>query len=205
MRKIFYYGAAVLLLCLTAASSTTSVPSQVSGTAKEGFKPFYVYTDDKSDLNHFAPSGWMGDVSDLNLSGSYQDNPRIGSSCLKINYAAKGSEGWAGIYWQNPANNWGKRKGGYDLRGAEALTFWARGEKGGERITEFKMGGISGKFPDSDVAYIKSIKLTKEWRQYFISLARKDLRYINGGFCFTIIRRENPAGATFYLDEIRYE
>jgi hypothetical protein len=187
------------------ASSTMSEYSADQPKPNESFKPFYIYTDDKSDLNHFAPSGWMGDVSDLSLSGAYQDNPKMGNSCLKIAYLAKGSEGWAGIYWQNPANNWGKRKGGFDLRGATALTFWAKGEKGGEKITEFKIGGITGKFPDSDVAFIKSIKLTKEWRQYFIDLSKKDLRYINGGFCFVVLRRENPLGAQFYLDEIRYE
>jgi len=31
------------------------------------------------------------------------------------------------------------------ISGATKLTFWARGEKGGERIVEFKLGGIRGK------------------------------------------------------------
>ncbi|MFH1368551.1 MAG: hypothetical protein ABII64_05435 [Elusimicrobiota bacterium] len=173
--------------------------------ARPSFKPFYIYTDDRSKDNHFAPSGWMGDTQDLKMSGSYQDNPHSGKTCLKITYLAKGPGKWAGIFWQQPANNWGDRKGGYDLRGAQALTFWARGEKGGEKITEMKMGGITGKYPDSDTAWIGPLKLTREWKMYTISLTGKDLRYINGGFCISVLRAENPRGCTFYIDDIRYE
>jgi hypothetical protein len=39
--------------------------------------------------------------------------------------------GWMVIYWQQPPNNLGDRKGGYDLTGAKQLSFWARGEVGG--------------------------------------------------------------------------
>jgi len=34
------------------------------------------------------------------------------------------------------------------------LSFWARGDKGGEKIAEFKVGGITGEHGDSDSASI---------------------------------------------------
>jgi hypothetical protein len=186
-------------------SEETTTVSETSSSEAPAFRPFFVYTDDGSKENNFSPSGWMGDISDIKFSGSYQANPQSGKTCLRIMYLARGSNGWAGIYWQSAANNWGTTKTGYDLRGAKVLTFWARGENDGERISEFKLGGISGRYPDSDVAWIGPIKLTPEWKQYSIPLKKKDLRYINGGFCFSVMRQDNPDGCTIYLDEIRFE
>ncbi len=57
--------------------------------------------------------------------------------------------------------------------GATRLTFWGRGENGGERVHEFRIGGIIGQYPDSDVATLSNIRLTKEWKQYTIDLRRK--------------------------------
>lgn len=170
-------------------------------------KPFNVYTDAKAADNHFIPSGWMGDYGDLKINDKWVSNPKNGATCLQIVYTNKATQGarWSGIYWQNPANNWGNRPGGYDLTGATKLTFWARGEKGGERIEEFKMGGISGEFPDSDAAGIGPVTLTTEWRQYTIDLTGKDLSSISGGFCWATNLDVDPDGATFYLDDIRYE
>ncbi|MBI4432906.1 MAG: hypothetical protein HY592_05450, partial [Candidatus Omnitrophica bacterium] len=100
------------------------------------FKTFPIYTDAKSPDNHYVPSGWMGDYGDIKVNDSAMDNPHGGSTALKVTYTNAATQGarWAGIYWQNPPNNWGTRPGGYDLTGAKKLTFWARGEKGGERI-----------------------------------------------------------------------
>jgi len=148
----------------------------------------------------------MGD-SDITLSAAYIAVARGSGPCLRVNYKASGPKGWAGIYWQNPANNWGDVAGraGYDLRGATRLTFWARGEKGGERIHEIRVGGIVGQYPDSDVATMKNIRLTKEWKSYTIDLSGKDLRHIIGGFGFFVNKAEDSGGVQFYLDDIIYE
>ncbi len=172
--------------------------------------PFYVYADASSLDNHFIPSGWMPATAarDLKLNVNWKENPFSGDSCIRIEYKNNSGTRWAGIYWQNPANNWGTiPNAGYDLRGATKLTFWARGEEGGEIINEFKVGGISsGEYIDSDSASIGPVKLTKEWRKYEIDLRGKDLSYIIGGFCWaTNIDVNNPNGIVFYLDEIRYE
>ena len=169
--------------------------------------PFYVYSDRSSIKNHFIPSGWMGDYGDIKYEGSSKEDPYLGDTCIKITYSGKISQGarWAGIYWQNPANNWGSVDAGYDLSKATKLTFWARGAKGGERIEEFKVGGIMGEFSDSDVASVGPVILNKEWTQYSIDLKGKDMSYIIGGFCWATNIDVNPEGATFYLDEIKFE
>jgi len=171
------------------------------------FNAFPIYTDGRSPDNHYTPSGYMGDYSDVSINASSFDNPHSGTTCIKIVYSNAASQGarWTGLYWQSPANNWGDRKGGFDLSGATRLTFWARGENGGERIEEFKIGGITGLYPDSDIAGIGPVLLTAEWKQYEVDLRGKDLSYISGGFAWATNLDVNPEGATFYLDDIRYE
>ena len=169
--------------------------------------PFYVYTEKGSIENHYIPSGWMGDYADMKLDVGSQNDPYFGSTCIEIQYLNRASQGarWAGIYWQNPPNNWGTADGGLDLSKATKLTFWARGEKGDEKIEEFKIGGIMNEYSDSDSAGIGPVKLTKEWKQYTIDLTGKDLSYIIGGFCWSASLDINPDGLVFYLDEIKYE
>ena len=171
------------------------------------FKPFPVYSDGRSPDNHYIPSGYMGDYSDITMDQASFDDPYSGTTSIKVVYKTDVSQGarWAGVYWQNPANNWGDRQGGYDLTGATKLTFWARGENGGERIEEFKIGGLTGTYADSDIAGIGPVLLTAEWKQYEIDLRGKDISYISGGFCWATNLDVNPGGATFYLDDIRYE
>jgi len=183
----------------------TNKDAEVSAKTEVVFEPFYVYEDFRSSKNHYAPSGWMGDVANLKLDMTYEKNVYKGIHCIKIDYDENGLVKWGGIYWQHPANNWGDKKGGYNISGAVKLTFWARGDQGNETIAEAKIGGISGAFSDSDVAWLKGIKLTREWKQYTIDLSKSDLSSISGGFCIVFSKKDNPRGCTVYLDEIRYE
>ena len=201
-------------ICACASSKTAKDESSAdtnkaaaSKNASSSFEPFYVYDDFMSQKNHFAPSGWMGDYGDLNLNQSCSESPKSGKACIKISYSAKMAQnaGWTGIFWQQPANNWGDKKGGFDLSGAKKLTFWAKGEKGGEKIAEFKMGGITGEYPDSDSSVIGPIELTNKWQQFSIDLDGKDLSYIIGGFCFAASKDDNSNGFVIYLDDIIYE
>jgi hypothetical protein len=195
----------------TATMTKTTAPAANQGAkvtdATGVFKVFKVYTDGNSPDNHYVPSGWMGDYGDIKFNDKFMDKPHTGSTSVQIIYTNKATQGarWSGIYWQNPPNNWGTRPGGYDLTGAKNLTFWARGEKGGERIEEFKMGGITGEYADSDIAGIGPVVLTPEWQLFTIDLEGKDLSSISGGFCWATNLDANPEGATFYLDDIRYE
>jgi hypothetical protein len=169
--------------------------------------PFFVYVDNNSKQNHFAPSGWMGDYGDIRMNLVSTDKPLRGNSCIKLEYNAAMSQGagWIGVYWQQPANNWGEKDGGYNLTGAKRLSFWARGAPGGEKISEFKVGGIIGEFSDSDSASIGPVELKKDWTKYTIDLRNKDLKNIIGGFCFVALKDDNPHGFEIYLDDIVYE
>ncbi len=191
-------------------------------------KRFNVYADKTTRDNHYKPSGWMGDYGDLRLDEGWKENPHSGTTCIKIAYTAeqKQGAGWTGIYWQNPANNWGTKAGGYDLSGSykqadsnakaaaegysagghpSKVVFWARGTRGGEVLSEVKIGGITGEYSDSDSASIGPITLTTEWKEYKIDLKGKDLSYISGGFCFSASAADNPSGFTVYFDDIYYE
>ena len=197
----------------TSDSAETSALNNVQSGAKipvssnGAFKAFPIYTEGSAPDNHFVPSGWMGDYSDLKINEKFTTSPHGGASSIQIIYSNKASQGarWVGMYWQNPPNNWGTRPGGYNLTGAKKLTFWARGDKGGEHIEEFKLGGITGEYADSDVAGIGPVVLTTEWQQFTIDLEGKDLSSISGGFCWSTNLDANPEGATFYLDDIKYE
>ncbi|MDP3041179.1 MAG: hypothetical protein Q8N62_00375 [Candidatus Omnitrophota bacterium] len=174
---------------------------------KQEAMPFYIYVDRSTAGNHFIPSGYMGDFGDIKYNGASKEDAYLGDTCIKIIYSGKAAQGarWAGIFWQNPANNWGSVDAGFDLSLATKLTFWARGAVGGERIEEFKVGGIMGEFSDSDSATIGPVLLNKEWTQYTIDLRGKDMSYIIGGFAWSTNVDNNPEGATFYLDEIKFE
>ncbi len=168
---------------------------------------FPVYLDTHSHLNHFYPTGLAGDRSDVLFNLAYRTNTHSGKTCVRIDYKSRGSQGafWAAMYWQNPAYNWGyKNGGGYNLSGASKLVFWARGEKGGEVIDQFTIGGAIGTYGDSAKASIGPVVLTNEWQKHEISLEGADLSFISSGFSWVISHFKNPEGAVFYLDDIYY-
>ncbi|MDD5066267.1 MAG: FlgO family outer membrane protein [bacterium] len=187
----------------------TALYAQEQGGLK-GFRipgfPFYIYHDAFNRVNNYIPSGWMGDWGDIKISEVYKNNPQSGKSCIQIKYSAekKQGAGWAGIFWQNPPNNWGGYKGGFNLTGAKKIYFYSRGEKG-EEYVEFKMGGILGKYSDSTPGNkTDAIKLEKTWKLYAIDLEEMDLSYVSGGFCVAFSSLLNPEGCIFYIDEVYY-
>ncbi len=184
--------------------ATTAPAKSPDGNVKG---TFYVYSDKGAKVNHFAPSGWMGDYGDIKVDDGNTEDPADGKTAIKISYTGKATQGanWAGVFWQHPANNWGDKPGGFDLSSMKRLTFWAKGSQGGEKVSEFKVGGITGEHGDSDSGSIGPVVLSKEWKKYTIELADKNLSHIVGGFCWSASRDDNPNGFTIYLDEVRYE
>jgi hypothetical protein len=193
-----------------AGAIAASGPSSSAGSpSKKLSQPFYVYRD-KNTKNRFTPSGYMPNGDCISLDDAWQNAPHEGQSSIRIVYdvaCSKAGRKWAGVYWQNPPDNWGSRKGGYDLTGATSLVFWAKGEFGGEKIEEFRAGGIGAGqlYPDSDTAYIGPVILTNEWKEYSIDLKGRDLSFISGGFAWVANVDGNPYHCTFYLDDIRFE
>lgn len=163
--------------------------------------PFVLYGP-KTPQGPFIPSGYMGSTSAITLDPNCTDDPHDGKTCLKNSFAS--ATNWGGVVWQTPANNWGEQPGGFDLTGAKKLTFWARGEKGGE-VVSFKMGilGQDKKYHDSDSASLDNVKLTKDWKQYTIDLSGKDLSHIMTGFVWSLAAQ--GSSVTFYLSDIKYQ
>lgn len=186
--------------------------------------PFYVYKDGDYSGNHYYPTGHMGDFNDYKMNTFHRENPFSGTTCIKVDYKNTETKksGWAGMFWLDPQNNWGKKPGGYDLRGADKVTFWARGEQGGEKISLFQIGGIMGPYRDVGTKSIGPIILSKEWQQYTINInelhtkmivtegepywatGMEPLSRIIGGFCW-VVNMSDDKEIIFYLDEIKYE
>jgi hypothetical protein len=180
-------------------AATANVPLLVKGERRTRL-PFPVYEDSFEHMP-WAPSGWMGSIESLTLDGANTENPFEGTSSIKLRY--EGTFGWVGVAWQNPPNNWGDQDGGFDLTGANELELWARGEYGGEKI---KIGvGLLEKdraFPDSGIASVDGIVLTREWQRYTIPLKKLDLSSLKTGFVVVTTGRSSPV--TIYLDSIRF-
>jgi len=202
-----WFTLALILGLAVGATAATKKKAAAKTTDSSVKNVFYIYSDKGARVNHYIPSGWMGDYGDLKIDDGNTTDPADGKTCVKITYTGKATQGanWAGIFWQHPANNWGEKPGGYDLSAYKRLTFWARGEEGGEKVAEFKVGGITGEHGDSDSGSVGPVTLTKDWKKYTIDLADKNLSHIVGGFCWSASRDDNPNGFVIYLDEIRFE
>ena len=177
-------------------------------------REFIVFDEYASPENRFAPSGWMGDADDVDFYECDRTDPYNGEVAIRVTYDPQGPKGWAGVYWQEPPNNWGTIKnGGLDLTDVRGISFAAKGEQGGEWIS-FGVGGIGCgdprvPYPDSicpDQRFDPDpITLSTTWQVYTLRLTNTlDLSNVVGGFFWAASGDDNPNGATFYLDSIRY-
>ena len=168
--------------------------------------------------NHYTPSGWMNYVLGATIVDSrYNENPYLGDSCFKISWNGQsGSDGWkwAGIIWQEPEDEWfGGIGKGYDLRGAEYLTFWARTDdftyEGAPAGKDMKIevyfgypGDSSGKTPNSTVT------LTTQWQQYSIFVIGRNMSHVSNGFSVIFKDINTPRAdnkCNIYIDDIRFD
>ncbi len=110
-------------------------------------------------------------------------------------------DGWGGVAWQDPPNDWGALPAGLDLRGASRLSFRARGEKGGESV-KFGLGliGRDPKYPDTARVESGEVTLSQKWRHFVVDLEGADLERVKTGFDWVA-----AAPVTFYLDSVRIE
>ena len=179
-----------------AAVRNESLPT-LGGKAK---LPLVVYSE-AGDKVPYVAAGYMGDTGNLKMTDDDASYPHSGKTALKAQYTA--GNGWGGVVWQSPANDWGEVPGGYDLTGAKKLSFWARGEKGGEKVS-FSFGLLDkAKYADSAKGELKDVELTREWKEYSLDLTGKDLKQIKTGFVWIVGAKGEPV--TFYLDDIKFE
>jgi len=145
-----------------------------------------------------------GDYDDIILDCHERNITHPGSSCINISYSANRSQGkgWAEICWLYPEKNWGDRPG-RDLTWPRTLTFWARGNEGGEKA-EFRVGGIKGRYSDTlNVSTV--IYLSKSWQPQEIDLSNYDRSNVCGGLRLSFNISQNPNGCIIYLDNLHFE
>lgn len=192
MKKFFTRSLLAVVACAMVGVAFAATAAKI---------PCAVYEDDQKEVL-WIPSGYMGNTGSIAMDDKCTTDPHTGKVCLKVDYKAK--DNWGGVVWQSPANDWGDQPGGFDLTGAKTLSFWAKGDKGGETVSfSFGLLGSDKKFHDTAKGEIKDQVLTKEWKQYTIDLKDKDLTCIKTGFCWVLGAKGDPV--TFYLDDIRYE
>src|SRR3954464_2111112 len=93
--------ALVLGLAVGAAAATKKKAAMKTDSSVKNV--FYVYSDKGARVNHYIPSGWMGDYGDLKIDDGNTTDPADGKTCVKITYTGKATQGanWAGIFWQH--------------------------------------------------------------------------------------------------------
>lgn len=106
-----------------------------------------------------------------------------------------------------------------NLSGATVLKFWARGEKGGERV-KFFLGGVGWDgarpvttCPDSTRAVEHEVVLSSQWTEYTIPLGGLDISCLIGGFGWAANAEGDPDfgkpasdnALMFYVDSIYFE
>ena len=163
--------------------------------------PAVVYQEGKEEFA-WSPSGVMPENNFLALDVNCKIAPHSGETCFRIKYTSGGD--WSGLQWQHPAGDWENNSaGGFEVTGAKALKFWARGDKGGEAFALNMGGPLTGKYPNTAQADFGTITLTNKWTEYSFPLEDKDLRRIKNPF--TVVLKGNGFPFTIYLDDIVFE
>ncbi len=165
--------------------------------------PFTLYAEGDVGECPYSSTGWMGNQEAIEMEEASTNRPHSGRTCIRASY--KDTVEWAGVAWLNPDNNWGDLPGGYDLRGAKQLSFWARGENGGEEV-EFKVGVEQPEralYTDTVRVTTGKITLHPWWKRYTLSLKNENLSRVITGFVWLVEGQDKPV--TFYLDDIVFE
>lgn len=190
---------------------------------------FPVYDDVSSAGNHFHAYAKIPDANAaVTMNGSWADAPHSGATAIRCDFQNVNGSNFGGFFMQNgvlegsataPVANFGTvPNAGINLTGAVSLTFWVRGARGGERIDFFVAGvgrdAASGQplpntpYPDSSPrrpAQGTLYTLTTAWQRISIDVTGMDLSYVLGGFGWVASALYNPAGATFFLDDIQFD
>lgn len=200
--------------------------SAIENVLREENESIWVYHDFGDTENHFTQKALMaGKDTTLvhNMDENWTENPCAGRSCIRCEQILREGD-WGGWLFLNgwlpedsniPQLNNGSMPGqGLNLTGAKRLSFWARGEEGGEKV-EFLTCGFGYTGPNSvNVDYPDScskqslgvVTLTDSWEEYVIDLNGLDLSSIALGFGYALAGKAYDIGPrNFYLDEIRFE
>jgi hypothetical protein len=193
-----------VLLCLIPVLFACSQSEPESGTGIEAEK-----AGDQTNLDapfevtaRFEATLW-GDMDTVALNAEFKESIRSDDeddSCIQIQYRP-GPKRWAGVYWQS-RKDYGLRPD-VEIKGAEKVSFWARGESGKE-VVSFKAFGQ----PASTLLQKgKTVQLSQAWERYEVALSEDSPQKAKGvfGVNWSSTSSINPEGLVLYLDDIRYE
>ena len=193
--------------------------------AFKGLSPFpmYLYKDaPKTEYpnepgatleNHFTPSGW------LNYAGQFSVNPKCkdvapysGTHSFKITWnGGAGGDGWrwGGIMWLEPSNIWdlngnSTTHNGYDLRGADYLSFWARTDSSNSGMQIKTYFGNTWDSCGQTPPLWRTPALSTTWQEYVIPVMGRDMSDVTGGvtIVFADDHDPDPDGCNIYLDDV---
>ncbi|MEM1097863.1 MAG: glycoside hydrolase family 2 TIM barrel-domain containing protein [Planctomycetota bacterium] len=191
-----------------AAVANVPLRVEVASASAEGPRgaaaelPLMLYSD-KANGMPFAPSGYMGDTDAIRMNERSREQPHQGATALEVTFVpTAGGPGWGGVAWQHPAEDWGDLADGHDLTGAKTLSFWARGDRGGERVM-FGYGLLGSDKTHADTGRAEQeFVLTSDWQRYTLPVADQNLARIKTGFYWTLA---SALPVRFFLDDITYE
>jgi hypothetical protein len=164
--------------------------------------PLVLYDEDAEPPHGFVASGFMGDQAALTLDLRSREAARTGRFGIRLRYGA--AAGWAGVAWQRPSGDWGEEPWAADLRGARRLVFWARGARGGERISvALGLIGPERPFPDSARLAPRDFTLGTTWARCEVDLAGADLSRVKTPFAISVPGQGAPVEVD--LDDIAIE
>jgi hypothetical protein len=205
---------AVLLTCAGCAFDLSGVPT---GEADGGPSsppialPFAV--DD-----HFVASGYTGAAIQGALTMTPQSNtddqtcagdrplPSAHGACHRLTYrtiSGTGVVNWAGVVWLAHLDDWGMHPGVRVQQGARRVAFYAKGEKGGERVT-FGAGLTPAGPYEDEFAKELTVNLSVHWTRYELDLTGLQYDAVVGGFRWSAAQSQTGE-LSFQVDDIRWE
>src|SRR5580765_446012 len=100
-QRAYGFAVALILGLVVGATAATKKKAAVKTIDSSVKNVFYIYSDKGARVNHYIPSGWMGDYGDLKIDDGNTTDPADGKTCVKITYTGKATQGanWAGIFW----------------------------------------------------------------------------------------------------------
>ncbi len=144
-----------------------------------------------------------GDADRIQVNDQCADRGRPGDTdghCICVT-ATRGPSAWGAVFWETRRETGVRRP--VTLRGATKVTFWARGERGGEKV-HFHLGGVAA----SELLQPgEPAELSDSWQRFELELKDRKLEQITGlfGVRWRCAGGQNPEGVKLYLDDIRYE
>lgn len=162
--------------------------------------PFYVFYD--NEKAPYVATAYMGDMASMKVDTKNHEFVNEGFDAIKIAYNK--TDGWWGLGFVDPADDWGKRPGGFSVVGATKYTFWAKANVDKVEVTVgFGLIGNDQPYYDSAKESIK-VEISKKWKKYEIPLTDKmDLRCIRSG----LVLYGGGIGQNYaiWLDDVQFE